>query len=85
MQIGTQQTFNSNLVLGGILVIFVLLVPRGLVPSLGDALQWLLNRGKRLPDDEPATQSAEAAMLSSQPVGKAAPAAAAAGNAQGRS
>ena len=43
-QIGTQQTFNANLVLGAILVAFVLLVPRGLVPSLGDALQWLLRR-----------------------------------------
>ena len=43
-QIGTQQTFNANLVLGAILVAFVLLVPRGLVPSLGDALQWLMRR-----------------------------------------
>ncbi|MBC7484476.1 MAG: branched-chain amino acid ABC transporter permease [Rhizobacter sp.] len=34
-QIGTQQTFNSNLVLGAILVLFVLLVPKGLVPSIG--------------------------------------------------
>jgi ABC-type branched-subunit amino acid transport system permease subunit len=41
-QIGTQQAFNANLVLGTILVIFVLLVPRGLVPSLGDVLQRLL-------------------------------------------
>lgn len=46
-QIGTQQTFNANLVLGAILVAFVLLVPRGLVPSLGDALQWLLRRRGR--------------------------------------
>ena len=43
-QIGTQQTFNANLVLGAVLVAFVLLVPRGLVPSLGDVLQWLLRR-----------------------------------------
>lgn len=34
-QIGTQQAFNANLVLGAILVGFVLLVPRGLVPSIG--------------------------------------------------
>lgn len=46
-EIGTQQTFNANLVLGAILVAFVLLVPRGLVPSLGDALQWLLRRRGR--------------------------------------
>jgi ABC-type branched-subunit amino acid transport system permease subunit len=34
-QIGTQQTINSNLVLGAILVVFVLMVPKGIVPSLG--------------------------------------------------
>jgi len=43
-QIGTQQIFNSNLVLGGILVVFVLLVPRGVIPSLGIALEWLWTR-----------------------------------------
>ena len=48
-QIGTQQTFNSNLVLGAILVLFVLLVPRGLVPSLGDVWQRLLRRPARAP------------------------------------
>lgn len=37
-QIGTQQVFNANLVLGGILVVFVLLVPRGIVPTLGDLI-----------------------------------------------
>ena len=42
--IGTQQTFNSNLVLGAILVMFVLLVPRGLVPSLGDVIDSLVRR-----------------------------------------
>lgn len=45
--IGTQQTFNSNLVLGAILVLFVLLVPRGLVPSLGDVLAAVLARSRR--------------------------------------
>lgn len=34
-QIGAQQAFNSNLVLGAILLVFVLLVPQGLIPSLG--------------------------------------------------
>jgi ABC-type branched-subunit amino acid transport system permease subunit len=43
-QIGTQQTFNANLVLGAILVLFVLLVPKGLVPSLGDVLKRLWGR-----------------------------------------
>ena len=43
-QIGTQQTFNSNLVLGAILVLFVLLVPKGIIPSLGDMLQKLFGK-----------------------------------------
>jgi ABC-type branched-subunit amino acid transport system permease subunit len=43
-QIGTQQAFNANLVLGGILVVFVLAVPRGIVPSLGDLLAALWRR-----------------------------------------
>ncbi|HVE10024.1 MAG TPA: branched-chain amino acid ABC transporter permease [Paraburkholderia sp.] len=34
-QIGTQQAINSNLVLGAILVVFVLMVPKGIVPSAG--------------------------------------------------
>ncbi|NDW05535.1 ABC transporter permease subunit [Jiella pacifica] len=33
-QIGSQQSFNSNLVLGAILIVFVLLLPQGLVPTL---------------------------------------------------
>ena len=48
-EIGTQQTFNSNLVLGAILVTFVLLVPRGIVPSLGDVIDAALRRLKRAP------------------------------------
>jgi ABC-type branched-subunit amino acid transport system permease subunit len=46
-QIGTQQTFNSNLVLGAILVGFVLLVPRGIVPSTMNIADWLLRRWRR--------------------------------------
>ena len=39
---------NVPLVLGIILIAFVLLVPKGLVPTLGDLGQWLLSsRGKR--------------------------------------
>jgi ABC-type branched-subunit amino acid transport system permease subunit len=53
MQIGTQQTFNSNLVLGAILVVFVVLVPRGIVPSLGDVIDKLVRR-LRPPKPEPA-------------------------------
>lgn len=49
-QIGTQQTFNSNLVLGMILVLFVLLVPKGLVPGIGSLLQRGMNRQQRKED-----------------------------------
>jgi branched-chain amino acid transport system permease protein len=39
---------NAPLILGIILIAFVLLVPKGLVPTLGDLGQWLLSsRGKR--------------------------------------
>ena len=38
---------NAPLILGSILIAFVLLVPKGLVPTLGDLGQWLLSsRGK---------------------------------------
>ncbi len=46
-QIGTQQMFNSNLVLGAILVVFVLLVPRGIVPTLGSVGEWAFGRMRR--------------------------------------
>lgn len=52
--IGTQQTFNSNLVLGAILVVFVLLVPRGIVPSLGDVIEAAWRRRKAPVDKPPA-------------------------------
>jgi ABC-type branched-subunit amino acid transport system permease subunit len=60
--IGTQQAFNSNLVLGAILVGFVLLVPRGIVPSLGDLIDHGLRRFRRSSagDESPATPSAPA-------------------------
>jgi len=39
---------NAPLILGTILIAFVLLVPKGLVPTLGDLGQWLLSSfGKR--------------------------------------
>ena len=49
--IGTQQAFNSYLVLGTILLVFVLLVPRGLVPTIGSlGRRWLMRlREPRLP------------------------------------
>ncbi len=57
-EIGTQQTFNSNLVLGAILVVFVLLVPRGIVPSLGDLIDWAVRRVRR-PEPAAGTPSAQ--------------------------
>lgn len=46
-QIGTQQIFNSNLVLGAILVLFVLAVPKGLVPGIGSLLERIGVRRSR--------------------------------------
>ena len=50
-QIGTQQTFNANLVLGFILTVFVLLVPKGIIPSLGDVLTLLFGRKPKQGED----------------------------------
>ena len=42
VKIGTQQLVNANVVLGGILLIFVLLVPKGVAPMFTDRLNpWL--------------------------------------------
>ena len=43
--LGTQTTFNNNLVLGIILVVFVLAVPKGVVPSVAD--RAAAHRGRR--------------------------------------
>jgi branched-chain amino acid transport system permease protein len=45
--IGSQQLLNSNLVLGGVLVVFVLLLPKGIVPTVRDLLMRLI------PDKKP--------------------------------
>lgn len=42
--IGSQQMLNSNLVLGAVLLVFVLLLPKGIVPTLRDLLPRLLAR-----------------------------------------
>jgi ABC-type branched-subunit amino acid transport system permease subunit len=45
VRIGTQQIVNANVVLGAVLLIFVLLVPRGVVPTITERLvPWLLSR-----------------------------------------
>ena len=58
-QIGTQQAFNSNLVLGAILVLFVLLVPKGLVPSLGNVVGRLSTRRPRAEREPPVAARTE--------------------------
>ena len=58
-QIGTQQAFNSNLVLGAILVLFVLLVPKGLVPSIGELLRRAWTRAPRDPSQPAVTARVE--------------------------
>ncbi len=76
-QIGTQQVFNSNLVLGGILVVFVLLVPKGIVPSIGQLLESAWRRMRRpavSPAPKPAsylasTPASSTAAIAAIPVG----------------
>jgi ABC-type branched-subunit amino acid transport system permease subunit len=57
-QIGTQQSFNANLVLGAILMVFVLMVPKGIVPSLGLVIDWLLQRRPHREEALPQAQEA---------------------------
>ena len=42
--LGTQSTINNNLILGIILIIFVLAIPKGLVPTVRD---WMIERKDR--------------------------------------
>jgi branched-chain amino acid transport system permease protein len=44
--VGTQQTLNANLMLGAVMLVFVLLVPKGIVPGIG-ALGEMLFSGRR--------------------------------------
>ena len=49
-QVGSQQVFNANLVLGAVLIGFVLLLPKGLVPTLRalpGQIAWLASRRSR--------------------------------------
>ena len=67
LAIGTQQTVNANVVLGAVLLVFVLMVPRGLLPMLtGRLVPWLLARAHRKKpvvapfNDEPVVNRADA-------------------------
>jgi len=42
--IGTQQTLNANLILGAVLIFFVLIIPKGIVPTLKDLALMLFSR-----------------------------------------
>ncbi|WP_257164999.1 branched-chain amino acid ABC transporter permease [Bradyrhizobium sp. SRS-191] len=44
--IGSQQLLNSNLVLGGVLVVFVLLLPKGIFPTARDLVMRLVPQTK---------------------------------------
>ncbi len=46
-KLGMQQVFNTNLIFGFILMVFVLLVPQGMAPSAQNLVVKLLGRGRR--------------------------------------
>lgn len=46
-EFGEQQTFDANFILGAVLIVFVLLVPKGIAPSLRDLILTGLPRAKR--------------------------------------
>jgi hypothetical protein len=49
VEIGTQQTVNTNVVLGAILLIFVLLVPKGIAPVIMERfVPWVLAQRNRV-------------------------------------
>ena len=64
-QIGSQQAFNSNLVLGAILIAFVLLLPQGLIPTFRN----LFFKAVRLLGDSRRRTADEPARLDASPVG----------------
>jgi urea transport system permease protein len=61
VKIGTQQTINANVVLGGILLVFVLLVPKGIAPMVTDRLvPWLLSLRQTQAPPRPVAQERKA-------------------------
>jgi branched-chain amino acid transport system permease protein len=46
--LGTAGLGQVNLILGGVMIIFVMVFPRGVLPSLGTALTYLLQSRKHL-------------------------------------
>lgn len=61
VEIGTQQLVNANVVLGAILLIFVLLVPKGIAPMISDRLiPWLLALRRQSAAHPPLAQESKA-------------------------
>ncbi|MGX9432338.1 MULTISPECIES: ABC transporter permease subunit [Bradyrhizobium] len=61
VKIGTQQTINANVVLGGILLVFVLLVPKGIAPMVSERLvPWLLSLRQTQASPRPVAQERKA-------------------------
>lgn len=50
-EIGTQQALDANFILGAILIVFVLLVPKGIAPTLRDLAMSRLARENPMPTD----------------------------------
>ncbi|NPU64205.1 branched-chain amino acid ABC transporter permease [Bradyrhizobium sp. 83012] len=61
--IGSQQLLNSNLVLGGVLVVFVLLLPKGIFPTARDLVMRLI------PDKKPKTNGPVPSAAAPHPAG----------------
>jgi branched-chain amino acid transport system permease protein len=58
LKIGTQQTVNANVVLGAILLVFVLLVPKGIAPMVTERMvPWLMSL--RRPETSPRSVARE--------------------------
>jgi ABC-type branched-subunit amino acid transport system permease subunit len=58
VKIGTQQTVNANVVLGAILLVFVLVVPKGIAPMVTERIvPWLMSL--RRPESSPRSVARE--------------------------
>ena len=61
VKIGTQQTINANVVLGGILLVFVLLVPKGIAPMVTERLvPWLMSLRQTQASPQPVARERKA-------------------------
>jgi ABC-type branched-subunit amino acid transport system permease subunit len=63
-KLGTLEIIDPNVVLGAILIIFVLLIPKGLLPLLQSAFDRMLSRGSQEPIESQAPHSSLATRAS---------------------